>query len=102
MSNFGLHIADIFVLGLYLIGVTIIGVWAARRVKNIADFFEDNLSDDVMVMTEAIHSCMVARGVRNPFSTSIFLEARGLYRTQEGPRIEFFNAISSSHFNSGR
>ncbi len=35
----GLHIADIFVLGLYLVGITAIGVWAARKVKSSGDFF---------------------------------------------------------------
>jgi len=35
----GLHIADICVLVLYLIGITVIGVWAARRIKNSGDFF---------------------------------------------------------------
>jgi len=39
MPKLGLHIADVFVLGLYLIGITIIGIWAARRIKNVADFF---------------------------------------------------------------
>ena len=33
MPLLGLHIADVFVLGLYLIGITIIGIWAARRIK---------------------------------------------------------------------
>lgn len=35
----GLHIADICVLVFYLIGITAIGIWAARRIKSIADFF---------------------------------------------------------------
>ena len=35
---FGLHIADIVTLGIYLLGVTVIGVLAARRVKNASDF----------------------------------------------------------------
>ncbi len=35
----GLHIVDIIVLVVYFIGVTLIGVWAARLVKNIGDFF---------------------------------------------------------------
>ena len=35
----GLHTADICVLVLYLIGITVIGVWAARRIKNSGDFF---------------------------------------------------------------
>lgn len=36
---FGLRIADIFVLGLYLLGMAAIGVWSARRIKKSADFF---------------------------------------------------------------
>ena len=35
----GLHIADICVLALYLIGITIIGIWAARKIKSSGDFF---------------------------------------------------------------
>jgi len=34
-----LHAADICVLVIYLLGITAIGVWAARRIKDIADFF---------------------------------------------------------------
>ena len=35
----GLHIADILVLGLYLVGITIIGVWTAKKIKKSSDFF---------------------------------------------------------------
>jgi solute:Na+ symporter, SSS family len=35
----GLHVADIAVLGLYLVGVAAIGVWSGRRIKGSADFF---------------------------------------------------------------
>ncbi len=49
----GLHIADILVLGLYLVGITIIGVWAARRIKNIADFFMPRRFGKVMMITHA-------------------------------------------------
>jgi Na+/proline symporter len=35
----GLHVADIAVLGLYLLGVAGIGVWSSRRIKGSADFF---------------------------------------------------------------
>ena len=49
----GLHVADIFVLGLYLVGVTIIGVWAARRIKNIADFFMPRRFGKLMMVTHA-------------------------------------------------
>jgi len=34
-----LHAADICVLVLYLFGITAVGVWAARRIKDIGDFF---------------------------------------------------------------
>lgn len=36
---FGLQIADIVVLGLYLLGMAAIGVWSARKIKKSADFF---------------------------------------------------------------
>ena len=49
----GLHIADVFVLGLYLVGITIIGVWAARRIKTIADFFMPRRFGKVMMITHA-------------------------------------------------
>jgi len=35
----GLHVADIVVLGFYLVGVAAIGVWSGRRIKGSADFF---------------------------------------------------------------
>ncbi len=36
---FGLHIVDIAVILLYFLGITAIGIWAARSVKNMGDFF---------------------------------------------------------------
>ncbi len=53
MSLLGLHIADVFVLGLYLIGITIIGVWAARRIKNVADFFMPRRFGKAMMIMHA-------------------------------------------------
>jgi Na+/proline symporter len=35
----GLHIADIFVLALYLLGMAAIGLWSARKIKQSHDFF---------------------------------------------------------------
>jgi Na+/proline symporter len=49
----GLHIADILVLGLYLVGITVIGIWAARRIKNTADFFMPRKFGKVMMITHA-------------------------------------------------
>ena len=53
MPKLGLHIADVFVLGLYLIGITIIGVWAARRIKNVADFFMPRRFGKAMMIMHA-------------------------------------------------
>jgi len=36
---FGLHVADIFVLVLYLLGMAVIGLWTARKIKQSHDFF---------------------------------------------------------------
>jgi Na+/proline symporter len=53
MSLLGLHIADVLVLGLYLIGITCIGIWAARRIKNIADFFMPRRFGKAMMVMHA-------------------------------------------------
>jgi Na+/proline symporter len=47
---FGLHAADLVVLGAYLIGVLAIGVWTARRVKTSADFFMPRRYGKLMMM----------------------------------------------------
>jgi Na+/proline symporter len=49
----GLQVADILVLVLYLVGITIIGIWAARRIKDIADFFMPRKFGKVMMITHA-------------------------------------------------
>lgn len=36
---FGLHIVDIFVLVLYLLGMAVIGFWSAKKIKKSQDFF---------------------------------------------------------------
>ncbi|MEJ2703698.1 MAG: sodium:solute symporter family protein [Sedimentisphaerales bacterium] len=35
----GLHVADIVVLGLYLLGMAAIGFWSAKKIKQSSDFF---------------------------------------------------------------
>ena len=35
----GLHPVDITVIVLYLVGITGLGIWMARRVKHVSDFF---------------------------------------------------------------
>ena len=36
---FGLHVVDIFVLALYLLGMAVIGFWSAKKIKKSQDFF---------------------------------------------------------------
>jgi Na+/proline symporter len=36
---FGLHVVDIFVLALYLLGMAAIGFWSAKKIKKSQDFF---------------------------------------------------------------
>lgn len=36
---FGFHVADFIVLILYFIGITAIGIWSAKKVKNMGDYF---------------------------------------------------------------
>lgn len=70
------------------------GLTLQERVTNeIANFFEDFVSEDVIVKIEALHTCKVARGIMNPFSKSVTIEARNKFRTNEGTRMEFFNSI---------
>ena len=35
----GLHVADIVVLGLYLLGMAAIGFWSAKKIEQSRDFF---------------------------------------------------------------
>ncbi|MBN1902924.1 sodium:solute symporter family protein [Candidatus Sumerlaeota bacterium] len=50
---YGLHIADVIVLFVYLIGITIIGAWAAKLVKNMRDFFMPRRFGKTMLITHA-------------------------------------------------
>ncbi len=49
----GLHTADIIVLLVYFIGITMIGVWASRMVKNMGDFFMPRKFGKIMLTTHA-------------------------------------------------
>ena len=35
----GLHITDFIVLILYFLGITVIGIWSSKKIKNVGDFF---------------------------------------------------------------
>lgn len=49
----GLHIADIVAIVLYLVGITVVGIWAARFVKNMGDFFMPRKFGKTMLITHA-------------------------------------------------
>ncbi len=36
---FGMHFVDVLVLVVYLVGITAVGIWMARRVHTLGDFF---------------------------------------------------------------
>lgn len=45
-----LHWADIFVLVVYVVGITLVGIWASRRIRNISDFFMPRKFGKAMMM----------------------------------------------------
>jgi Na+/proline symporter len=49
----GLHPADLVVLVVYLAGITALGVWMARRVRNLGDFFMPRRFGKTMMVTFA-------------------------------------------------
>jgi len=50
---FGLHPVDVIVVIIYLVGVTALGVWMARKVTNISDFFMPRRFGKAMMITNA-------------------------------------------------
>jgi Na+/proline symporter len=48
-----LHTADIAVLAVYFVGITLIGAWAARRVKSMGDFFMPRTFGKTMLVFHA-------------------------------------------------
>lgn len=38
-DNLNIHVLDIVIVCLYLIGITVLGVWTSRHVKSLSDFF---------------------------------------------------------------
>jgi len=49
----GLHPADLVVLVLYLAGITALGIWMARRVRSLGDFFMPRRFGKTMMVTFA-------------------------------------------------
>ncbi|NKB72197.1 MAG: sodium:solute symporter family protein [Candidatus Latescibacteria bacterium] len=50
---FGLHIADIIVLIVYLVGIIFLGIWAARLVRTMGDFFMPRRFGKGLLVTHA-------------------------------------------------
>lgn len=53
MSSQGLHVADLVVVILYLIGITLLGVWMARRIKSSKEFFMPRRFGKAMMIANA-------------------------------------------------
>jgi Na+/proline symporter len=49
----GLHPIDVAVLVVYLLGITLLGLWMARRVHNIGDYFMPRRFGKAMMITHA-------------------------------------------------
>ena len=49
----GLHIADVVVLAVYLLGIIAIGIGAARLIKNMGDYFMPRAFGKGMMMMHA-------------------------------------------------
>ena len=54
--DLGLHLADIAVLVVYFVAITLVGVWAARRIKSSSDFFMPRRFGKVMMIMFAFGS----------------------------------------------
>ncbi len=53
---FGLHIIDLLVLIVYLIGVTLLGIWSVKKVKGVSDFIMPRRFGKWMLMMHAFGS----------------------------------------------
>lgn len=63
-----------------------------RVTERIADALELKLQPiGVVVVIEAVHTCMVVRGVKAIGSSTTTSALRGIYRDSEGARAEFFS-----------
>jgi Na+/proline symporter len=71
----GLHVADLVVLAVYLLGITALGIWMARRVRNIGDFFMPRRFGKAMMITHAFgtgtHSDQAVSVASKTFSTGL-------------------------------
>jgi len=64
-----------------------------RLTENIADFLELKVANDVAIMLECEHTCMMTRGVRQPEAVTITTGLRGIFRDDPGAKSEFLRTI---------
>jgi GTP cyclohydrolase I len=66
-----------------------------RMTHQIADLMNNELNaKGVVVVLEAIHTCMTIRGVRKPGSITITSAVRGLFKTNQSSRAEAMALIN--------
>lgn len=66
-----------------------------RMTQQIADLIEEELAPrGVLVVLDAVHSCMTIRGVRKPGTSCVTTSARGLYQTNPAARAEVLSLIN--------
>jgi GTP cyclohydrolase I len=67
-----------------------------RLTQEIADLVHEELAPrGVLVVLEAVHTCMTVRGVRKPGTVCVTSAARGLYQTNAAARAEVMGHINS-------
>ena len=65
-----------------------------RMTEQIADLLMDQLhAKGVAVVIEAVHTCMVVRGVRRPESVCVTSAMRGIFRYNQSSRAEVLSLI---------
>ncbi|MEK7996435.1 MAG: hypothetical protein AAB403_21755, partial [Planctomycetota bacterium] len=53
---FGLHVADVIVLALYFVGITLLGIKAAKGIQGMADFFMPRKANKALMVMHAFGS----------------------------------------------
>jgi GTP cyclohydrolase IA len=67
-----------------------------RLTQQIADLIQEELAPrGVLVVLEAVHTCMTIRGVRKPGTVCVTSAARGLYQSNAAARAEVLGHINS-------
>lgn len=68
-----------------------------RMTHQIADLVHQELdTKGVIVVIDAVHTCMTIRGIRKPGSSTITSAVRGLFKTNESSRAEAMSLINRS------